>query len=200
MISKHKHKKKPTPLTPNLLSPSTSTFYIPKQDEFQPFSNFSQFNKTNQNFSIGNYTKLSANQSLILKQDSAIITPLSKSKPKNINYFRKILSYSKQLPDKYNKDNVLSKISNRFKILTKDFKYNDSIIVGNSNTCSTGNVTQPQCPSKTYQNETNDNNNNIVRKPSYIGMDVSKVESYYKRIESSNKKQNFVFTGNNNNT
>lgn len=200
MISKHKHKKKPAPLTPNLLSPSTSTFYIPKQDEFQPFSNFSQFNKTNQNFSIGNYTKLSANQSLILKQDSAIITPLSKSKPKNINYFRKILSYSKQLPDKYNKDNVLSKISNRFKILTKDFKYNDSIIVGNSNTCSTGNVTQLQCPSKTYQNEINDNNNNIIRKPSYIGMDVSKVESYYKRIESSNKKQNFVFTGNNNNT
>ena len=196
MISKHKtsSKQKPTPVTPHLLSPSTSTFYIPKQDEFQPFSNFSHFNKTNQNFSIGNYTKLSVNQSSLLKHDSTIFTPLSKSKPKNINYFRKILSYSKHLPDKYSKDNVLTKISNKFQILTKDFKYKDSIIVGNSNTFSAGNLTQPQCPSKTDQNEVNDN---LLGKTAYIGMDVSKVESYYKRIENSNKKQNFIFSGNN---
>ena len=85
--------------TPPLISPVLS---IPKQ-EFYPFSNFNHFKQTNQTLIKIPNSKDPSNPPLlpISKREPTSIQntliSLTKSKPKDINYFREILSFSKHI-------------------------------------------------------------------------------------------------------
>lgn len=174
--------------TPPLISPVLS---IPKQ-EFYPFSNFNHFKQTNQTLIKFPNSKDPSNPPLlpISKREPTSIQntliSLTKSKPKDINYFREILSFSKHIPKRYKNDKFLLKIHNNVKSITEDPKYNESITLTASNFNGI---------KKARQNEDNILNDKMS-KTSMNGMNIEIFDNYYNRIESD-KKRSLAFSVNN---